>query len=197
MDDGGGEFGGKHARAGDDQLVSIDGRVHLVEIHAGKSDQHDDLAFRLQHVDRRLPGWHPRREPGRPEQLAVQPFGARQHLAGLRPHPVACEIAVHRPVVSRVLQIRMAAPRRFLSFVDPDERRLGENVLARFVFDIAAGRLLAQCERSAGKGKQAEMIMMRSAPPRRTGAIVAGPTEVIDRLFKPRAGGIAGRASAR
>ena len=88
----------------------------------------------------------------------------------------------------------MAAPSQFLPLINPDQRRLGENVLARFAFDISAGGLLAQCERSAGKGKQAEMIMMRSVPPRRTGAVIAGAAEIIEPLFEPRAGGIAGRA---
>ena len=107
MDDGPAEFGGKDARAGHDQFVSVHRRIHPVRIHAGQRDQHDHLAFRLQDIDRRLPGRHPRREPCRPEQLPMQPFRTGQHLAGFRPHPVAYEVAVHRalsPVFPLVIQ---------------------------------------------------------------------------------------------
>ena len=71
---------------------SID-RLDLLGLDARQRDEDQHLALGLQHIDRRLPGRQPRARARRLEELPVQALGPRQHLARLRPHPIAGHVA--------------------------------------------------------------------------------------------------------
>src|SRR6185437_610953 len=73
--------------AQDHKGAAVDHRLNPVRIDARQGDEDQHLAIGLDHVRRRLPGRGLRPAAGGLKELAVQPFGPRQHLAGLRPHP--------------------------------------------------------------------------------------------------------------
>ena len=82
---------------------ALDAGGDAVDLDAGQGDEHEHDPLGLEHVDRRLPGDLPR--AGRADELVAHALGARQHLEGLRPHPVAGKIGVHR------LTLRIGAAR--------------------------------------------------------------------------------------
>ena len=57
--------------------------------------QNEDFPFRLQDIDGRLPYRQACEKAARAKKLAVEPLRPGQHLAGLRPHPIAGKIRVH------------------------------------------------------------------------------------------------------
>ncbi len=79
----------------DQQFALIDDRLDLVEVDARQSDQHQHRAFGLEDVDWRLPGDRGARA-GRLKELPMHALRARQHLEGLRPHPIAWKFCFHR-----------------------------------------------------------------------------------------------------
>ncbi len=96
VDDRGAHLRRIDARPGDDEIVRLDAGVHRVEVDAGQGDEHQHHPLGLEDVHRRLPGDLGARAGGA-DELLVHALGARQHLEGLGPHPVARKIGVHRP----------------------------------------------------------------------------------------------------
>jgi hypothetical protein len=70
------------------------------------------------------------------------------------------------------------------SLIEADENRLGESMLARFAFDIAARRLLADRQAIHRQRKEPEMAMVRAVAARRTWAAMAESPEIIDGLLE-------------
>src|SRR5579863_10217529 len=89
------QFRRQSARAGNDKFALLDDDLGVLDGDAGQRHQHQDLTVVFKNVDRRLPGGLPRLRGARPEHLAVHPFGAREHLARFRPHPIAGHISGH------------------------------------------------------------------------------------------------------
>ena len=65
---------------------------------------------------------------------------------------------------------------------------------AGIVFDLAAGRLLADRQAFDGERQEPEMIAMPAMPMRRTGAAIAAALEVIHALFEAETFGLLGGA---
>src|SRR5580658_1774706 len=84
------------ARPGNNQFAVLDDGFHLFGIDAWQGHERQNFEIGLQNIDRRLPNRLTRLGARRPEQLAVHPVGAREHLARFRPHPIANHIAGHK-----------------------------------------------------------------------------------------------------
>ena len=65
MDDGGAQLARQHARPGNHQIGLLDRRLDLLGVDPRQRNEHEHLAWRLQDVDRRLPG-RLRATPSRP-----------------------------------------------------------------------------------------------------------------------------------
>jgi hypothetical protein len=89
------QFRGKHANAGDDQLIRIDCHFDEFSAYTRQSDEDADLPLSFQDINGRLPGRQTRGGLNRPEELAMQPLRAGQHFARLRPHPIARMVTIH------------------------------------------------------------------------------------------------------
>ncbi len=95
MNNRGLQFRRKYSDAGDDQLIRIDCHFDELSADAWQSDKYADLTLSFQDVDGRFPGYETRGGLYWPEKLAVQPFGAGEHLTRLRPHPIAGRVMIH------------------------------------------------------------------------------------------------------
>ena len=103
VDDRGPELARQDAAAGDDELGSIDRRLHLLGCDARQRHQHEHLALGLQNVDRRLPGWLPRPLARRTKKILMHAFCPGEHLAGLRPHPIS--VIIRHNVPQRTISV--------------------------------------------------------------------------------------------
>src|SRR6185312_3698980 len=80
---------------GHDQPGALDRHLDLLGGDAGQRDHHPERAIGLEQVDRRLPYRLPRRH--RLKELAIEPLGAIEQLAGLGPHPGPGIVWRHHP----------------------------------------------------------------------------------------------------
>ena len=85
----------KRARSGNNEITIVKHGFNMIQVDAGQGDKDQNLMFGFEHIERRLPGRQPGTRAQRPEQLPVQSLGASQHLASLRPHPIARKPLVH------------------------------------------------------------------------------------------------------
>jgi hypothetical protein len=83
------------------------------------------------------------------------------------------------------------------SLIEADENHLGESMLARFAFDIAARRLLADRQAIYRQRKEPEMIMVRAMTAPRTWAAMAESPEIIDGLLEACLFGLIGAAEGK
>src|SRR6516165_8935178 len=87
---------GPRPGAGNDAIAVFDHRLGVVWIDSRQGDERQYFEFGLQDIDRRLPDRKLRLRGSRPKQLAMQAFGAREHFARFRPHPITGHVAGHR-----------------------------------------------------------------------------------------------------
>lgn len=78
------------------------------------------------------------------------------------------------------------AERHGLSLIDPDEGRFSDDVLARFLLDLAAGGFGAERQVVDGESQQAKVITVTSMTAGRAGAAVAHAAKIIDGLLESR-----------
>src|SRR5271155_2387687 len=83
----------------------------------------------LENVDRRFPGDR-RGRAGRLEKLAMHPLCARQHLEGLRPHPVTRKFCLHRLTPSAAPVLNPKRPSSIAHFRQEFIRAPGAHAVA-------------------------------------------------------------------